>query len=267
VLTAFALIFVALALSMFGLYELQIPASIQSRVTSASNRLKAGTFAGVFFMGLLSAIIIGPCVTAPLSGALLFISRTHNVWLGGSALFALALGMGVLLLIIGLSAGVLLPKAGAWMKWVKVFFGVLLLAVAFWLIFPFISQTTSSLSFQRLTSMNQLEADLKEASGVPVLLYVSADWCTSCKELELTTFRNAQVKEKFKRLKLLKADVTQTNKETEALLQKFSLFGPPAVLFFDKNGQEIPGTRVIGVQKANQFLIILDKAITRQASP
>jgi len=263
VLTAFALIFVALALSMFGLYELQIPASIQSKATFASNRLKAGTFIGVFFMGLLSAVIIGPCVTAPLSGALLFISRTNNVWLGGSALFALSLGMGVPLLVIGLSAGVLLPKAGAWMKWVKVFFGVLLLAVAFWLIYPIISQTTPSLSFQRLTSMTQLDSYLKEARGMPVLLYVSADWCVSCKELELATFRNAQVKEKFKRLKLLKADVTQTNAETNALLQKFGLFGPPAVLFFDKKGQEIPGTRVIGVQKAEPFLIIINKAVPR----
>jgi len=264
VLTVFALIFVALALSMFGLFELQIPGFIQTKLTGISNRFKAGTFVGVFFMGLLSAVIISPCVTAPLAGALLYISRTNDVWLGGSALLALSLGMGVPLLIIGTSAGVLLPKAGAWMKWVKVFFGVLLLAVAFWIIYPVISPpSTSSLSFQRLTSLNQLETHLKETQDRAVMLYVSADWCVSCKEMEILTFRDSRVKEKLKGVKLLKADVTQTNEETGALLKRFGLFGPPAVLFFDQKGREIPGTRVIGVQKAESFLITINKAVPR----
>jgi len=264
ILSAFALIFVALALSMFGLYELQIPGSIQTKLTGISNRFQAGTFVGVFFMGLLSAIIISPCVTAPLAGALLYISQANDIWLGGSALFALSLGMGVPLLIIGTSAGILLPKAGAWMKWVKVFFGILLLAVAFWIIYPVISPPlTSSLSFQRLTSLNQLEAQIKETQDRAVMLYVSADWCVSCKEMEILTFRDSRVKEKLNGVKLLKADVTQTNKETDALLKRFGLFGPPAVLFFDQKGREIPGTRVIGVKKADPFLIIVNKAVPR----
>ena len=267
VLTAFALIFVALALSMFGLYELQIPVSIQTKLTAVGNRFKAGTFVGVFFMGLLSAIIISPCVTAPLAGALLYISRTNDVWLGGSALLALSLGMGIPLLIIGTSAGILLPKAGAWMKWVKVFFGILLLAVAFWIIYPVIfPPLTSSLSFQRLTSLNQLEAQIKETQDRTVMLYVSADWCVSCKEMEILTFRDSRIKEKLKGVKLLMADVTSTNEETEALLKRFGLFGPPAVLFFDQKGREIPGTRVIGVKKAKDFLITLDKAITQKTT-
>jgi thiol:disulfide interchange protein DsbD len=262
VLIAFALIFVALALSIFGLYELQLPVFIQNKLTAAGNRFKAGTFVGVFFIGLLSAIIISPCVTAPLAGALLYISRTNDVWLGGSALFALSLGMGVPLLIIGTSAGALLPRAGAWMKWVKVFFGILLLAVAFWIIYPVISPPlTSSLSFQRLTSLNQLEAQIKETQERAVMLYVSADWCVSCKEMEVLTFRDSRVKEKLKGVKLLKADVTSTNEETDAFLKRFGLFGPPAILFFDQKGQEIPGTRVIGVKKAEPFLIIINKAV------
>ncbi len=138
VLGSFALVFVLLALSMFDLYELQMPSFIQSRFTEASNRARGGGLAGIFVMGALSAVIVGPCVAAPLAGALLYISQTGDVVLGGSALFVLALGMGAPLLLVGVSAGALLPKAGAWMQAVKGFFGVLLLGVAIWLISPVI---------------------------------------------------------------------------------------------------------------------------------
>ena len=134
-----AAIFVALALSMFGFYELQMPSFLQSRLTEASNKVPGGRFGGVFAMGALSALIVGPCVAAPLAGALLYISQTGDVVLGGVSLFSLAMGMGVPLLAVGLSAGALLPKAGAWMEAVKKFFGVALLAVAIWLISPLLS--------------------------------------------------------------------------------------------------------------------------------
>jgi len=136
VLGSFAAVFVLLSLSMFGLYELQLPNSWQSKLTGASNKLHGGHLSGVFVMGALSAIIMGPCVAAPLAGALLYIGQTHDAVLGGVALFALALGMGAPLLLIGTSAGVLLPKAGAWMDAVKRFFGVLLLALAIWIVQP-----------------------------------------------------------------------------------------------------------------------------------
>jgi len=139
VLGGFALIFVALAFSMFGFYEMQMPSFIQSRFTEASNRVKGGGAAGVFAMGALSAVIVGPCVAAPLAGALLYIGQTGDVVLGGSALFSLALGMGAPLLLVGVSAGALLPKAGGWMEAVKSFFGVLLLGMAIWLVSPVIS--------------------------------------------------------------------------------------------------------------------------------
>jgi len=132
VLGVFALLFVALAFSMFGYYELQVPSAIQARLAAVSNRQQGGTFIGVGIMGVLSALIVGPCVTAPLVAALIVIGQTGDPVRGGLALFALAMGMGVPLLLIGTSLGKLLPRAGGWMEAVKQFFGVLLLAVALW---------------------------------------------------------------------------------------------------------------------------------------
>ncbi len=139
VLSAFGILMVLLALSMFGAYELQMPGFIQSHLTRRSGQLQGGSLVGVFIMGVLSALIVGPCVTGPLAGALVYISQTRNVVLGGVALYALALGMSVPLLLLGLSAGTWLPKAGAWMTAVKTFFGMLLLGVAWWLVSPILS--------------------------------------------------------------------------------------------------------------------------------
>lgn len=150
VLGAFAAVFVALAMSMFGFYELQLPAGLQSRLAGASGRLHGGHYAGVFAMGVLSALIVGPCVAAPLAGALLYISQSGSAVLGGSALFAMALGMGVPLLIVGASAGTLLPKAGPWMETVKRFFGVMLLAVAIYLVSPVLPVTVLMMAWAAL---------------------------------------------------------------------------------------------------------------------
>ena len=131
-------VFVLLALSMFGFFEIQLPSAIQSKFNDASNKMKGGNFIGVFVMGALSAVIVGPCVAPPLAAALAFIAQTGNTLLGGVALFVLALGMGIPLLLVGLSAGALLPRAGGWMNAVKYFFGVLMLAIAIYLISPII---------------------------------------------------------------------------------------------------------------------------------
>jgi len=136
VLSAFALLIAAMALSMFGVYQLQVPASLQTRLASASGRQSSGKLAGVFVMGAISALIVGPCVAAPLAGALVYISQTRDVVIGGSALFAMAVGMSIPLLLVGLSAGSLLPRAGMWMESVKRFFGVLMLAMAIWMVTP-----------------------------------------------------------------------------------------------------------------------------------
>ncbi len=136
VVVMFALLLVLLSLSMFDLYQLQMPASLQNKLGKASGGLKRGRFFGVFFMGALSALIVGPCVAAPLAGTLVYISQTHDLLLGGLALFSMAMGMSVPLLLVGLSAGSLLPKAGAWMVSVKYLFGLLLIAVALWMVSP-----------------------------------------------------------------------------------------------------------------------------------
>ena len=150
VLGGFALVFVVLALSMFGFYELQLPSALQTKLAGASGQLHGGHFFGVFVMGMLSALIVGPCVAAPLAGALLYISQSGDAVLGGSALFAMALGMGVPLLAVGASAGALVPKAGAWMESVKRFFGVLLLAVAIYLVSPVVPMAMQMLAWAAL---------------------------------------------------------------------------------------------------------------------
>ena len=134
ILSAFAILMAVMALSMFDVYQLQMPASLQLALTRLSERQRGGKLLGVFMMGAISALIVGPCVAAPLAGALVYISQTRNVLIGGSALFAMAVGMSVPLLLVGISAGSLLPRAGAWMQTVKHFFGVLMLALALWMV-------------------------------------------------------------------------------------------------------------------------------------
>ncbi|KAF0205212.1 MAG: thioldisulfide interchange protein [Gallionellaceae bacterium] len=170
VLGSFAAVFVLLSLSMFGFYELQLPSALQSRLTDTSNKLHGGHLSGVFAMGALSAIVMSPCVAAPMAGALLYISKTHDAVLGGTALFALALGMGAPLLLIGSSAGALLPKAGAWMEAVKRLFGVVMLALAIWIVSPVIPVTAQMLLWAALLIlsaiyMHALDALAHNASG------------------------------------------------------------------------------------------------------
>ena len=134
VLVSFSLIFVLLSFSMFGFYKLELPSSLQTKLATISHRQQGGTLIGVAIMGMLSALIVGPCVAAPLLGALIYISQTGDALLGGLALFSMGMGMGVPLIIVGMSAGHWLPKAGNWMESVKNVFGVMLLAVAIWML-------------------------------------------------------------------------------------------------------------------------------------
>ncbi|MEO8281103.1 MAG: protein-disulfide reductase DsbD, partial [Ideonella sp.] len=150
VLGSFAAIFVLLSLSMFGLYELQLPAALQTRLSSVGRHVRGGRAAGAFVMGVLSAVIIGPCVAAPLAGALLYIGQSRDGVLGGTALFAMAIGMGVPLMLVGATAGSLLPKAGPWMESVKRVFGVTMLAVAIWMITPVIPLVAQQLLWAAL---------------------------------------------------------------------------------------------------------------------
>ena len=304
VLGAFALIFVVLALSMFGLYELQLPGFIQQRLNAGQERLHGGRIASVAAMGVFSAVIVSPCVSAPLAGTLLQISRTGDVVLGGTALFALATGMGLPLIVVGVSEGALLPKAGAWMVSVRKFFGVLLLAVALWIIAPVLpamverlgwaallvgsafvlgvlrtqsrawksagiavivagiavaatafmgGESASRIPFTRVASLTELDQRLA-APGRPAMLDFYADWCVSCKEMEKLTFSDPRVRAELDRMLLMQADVTAANEADRALLKRFSLFGPPGIIFFDAQGREIPGLRVVGYQPPERFL-------------
>jgi thiol:disulfide interchange protein DsbD len=304
VLGAFALIFVALALSMFGLYELRLPGFVHEKLYASQGRLQGGRIASVAAMGVFSAVIVSPCVSAPLAGTLLQISRSGDVVLGGAALFALATGMGLPLIVVGVSEGALLPKAGAWMVAVREFFGVLLLAVALWIVTPLLSATVESLAWgalfvasaiylgvlrtrswllkaagviavvagvalvvsaltggdaasrtawTRVASLAELDQRLS-SPGRPVMLDFYADWCVSCKEMEKLTLSDPRVRAELDRMLLLQADVTAANEADRALLKRFSLFGPPGIIFFDSQGREIAGLRVIGYQPPERFL-------------
>lgn len=333
VLGASGVVFVLLALSMFGFYELKLPQRFEANMLNATNRFKGGEMVGVFVMGALSALIVSPCVAAPLAGALIYISQTQNVVLGGVALFALSIGMGVPLLLIGASAGQLIPKAGAWMNGVRNFFGVLMLSMAIWLISPVIplsvtfilwasllivtaiflnaldpiphydspsqhrfakfrkglgivllafglalvigglsgaksllhpldgimtsskaSDPSAHLTFTRVSTLEALNAKLANTQGQAVMLDFYADWCVACKELEAYTFSDPKVQAKLSNTLLLQVDVTANNANDQALLKRFNLFGPPGIVFFDQQGQEIKAIKTIGYQDAATFL-------------
>ena len=276
VVTGFAVLMVLLALSMFGLYELQLPPAVQSWLGAGTSHLPGGKFVSVFAMGAVSALVVSPCVSAPLAGALLYISQTHNVVLGGSALYAMAWGMSVPLLLVGLSAGSLLPRTGPWMKAVKALFGVLMLVMAVWVsrpAWPFmvglvrgpaavVSTHQSVLPFKRIHTAKELDAAVQQASlrGQFVMLDFYADWCTSCLELEHQTFTDPQVQKRLSKVVLLQADVTANTDDDRDLLQAFNLFGPPGIILFDPTGRELTKRRVIGYQAPADFLASLAAA-------
>ncbi len=332
VLGVFALVFVLLSLSMFGFYELQMPSALQSRLSSTASHQKGGSLGGVAVMGVLSALIVGPCVAAPLAGALLYIAQTGDAVLGGMALFVMALGMGAPLIVVGVGTRSILPRIGPWMEGVKKAFGVMLLAVAVWLLTPVVPAVATMLAwsallifsgiflraidplprgaknwqrfwkgsgvvlllagtamligtlagsrdplqplavlraeavssmqprFERVNSVAELDARIASATQ-PVMLDFYADWCVSCKEMERFTFSDPQVAQRMDRMLLLKADVTANSAEHKALLQRFSLFGPPGIIFFDAEGREITDLRVVGFMRAGPFGDLLDTVL------
>ncbi len=331
ILSIFAAIFVLLSLSMFGFYELQMPNAIQSRLTAISNSQQGGTLIGVGLMGFFSAIIVGPCITAPLVGALLFISQSQDWLLGGLALFALGLGMGVPLLLVGTSAGKLLPRAGGWMDRVKAAFGVVMLGVAIWLlerILPVgvtmtliaallvataiylgaldsLSETASGwrrfaksigllvliygvaylvgaasgsrdliqplrgvmaslgtpeqsgqhLAFRQIKGQQGLQLALNDSTrqGRTTMLDFYADWCISCKEMERYTFTHPEVLAALDQTTALQADVTANDEIDTKLMSSLGIYGPPAILFYDTDGNEIRHRRVVGEMSGEEF--------------
>jgi len=336
ILASFAGVFVLLSLAMFGFYELQMPGFIQNRLTEVSNKQKSGSLSGALIMGLLSAVIVGPCVAAPMFGVLLFISQTGDPYFGGLALFALSLGMGAPLIAIGTSAGKFLPKAGIWMDVVKAIFGVSLLAVAIWMIRSIVpeqvvlllsaillivsaiymgaldslkaeatgwtrfwkgiglvifiygitlmigasagsnsivtplkgiagsSATETHLQFKKIKGVEGLTKALADAKAENknVMLDFYADWCISCKEMEAYTFSDPTVQSSLKNVVLLKADVTQNDAQDKALYKHFKIIGPPAIIFYNTESEELKPYRVIGYMPADKFSAHVQQAFS-----
>ncbi|WP_058505530.1 protein-disulfide reductase DsbD [Legionella nautarum] len=324
----FSFIFVLLALSMFGFYELRLPTSWQAKLANANRSQASGHYLSAAIMGCLSTLILSPCVTAPLIGALGYIAHTGNIALGSSALFFLGLGMGTPLILIGMSAGKWLPKAGKWMNVVKAFFGVLLLAVAIFLlerILPGplvmalwasllifsgvycgaltcslnnidkfrqgfgiillvygllvligasmgttnplqplaalqIVKSTTPTEEKTVKTLRGLQRVIANAKGKPVMLDFYADWCTSCKFMEATVFKDPRVTEALKDFVVVKVDITGNKAQERALLSQFNVVAPPTFLFLDKLGDEQTHLRLVGETSTKEFLNQLEQA-------
>lgn len=329
VIYSFSLVFVALAMSMFGLYELKLPDALVTKISSGGNR---GGYIGVAIMGFLSALIVGPCVAAPLAGALVYIGQTGDAVLGGMALFSMSIGMGLPLIAVGVSAGKFMPKPGAWMTMVSAIFGVMMLAIAIWMLekildpsiimvmysilgigfslylgvfetdhhffkhsiamiifvysialfigflaghssmikpLGFLNQsavlqdtnkkTVQENSFLVINSIEELDVVLSTNNGKKILLDFSADWCTSCKELEDITFTDADVIEKMSEFVLVHADVTANTDQEKLLSKKYGVFGPPVLIFFDENTEVQKSKTIVGFIAPDEFLLHLNR--------
>ncbi|PIF04044.1 MAG: thiol:disulfide interchange protein [Arcobacter sp.] len=318
VIMVFAAIFVLLAFSMFGYFEIGLPQSWQTKLNKTSeDSSKNGGIIGVAVMGFFSALIVGPCVAPPLAGALVYIGQTGDAFLGGAALFVMSLGMGLPLLAIGVGAGKYMPKPGGWMETVTKIFGIVMLAIALWMleriipsiVFMFLSSSLllgtalylkvfdniiiklittiifiygvivfvgavsgstnildplenfkggstvakkEKIDWLYVESISELDEVVK-TSKKPILVDFWASWCVSCKELDNITFKNEEVKKELSKYLLVKVDVTKNRQEDQALMKKFNLFGPPALIFY-KDGKEERNKRIIGYKNPQEFL-------------
>ena len=335
ILVPFALFFVAFALAMFGLFELRLPQAMGYRLERIAGNARGGSFAGAALLGTVSSLLVSPCVSAPLAGALLYISASGDALGGGLKLFALGLGMGTPLVLFAIGGGALLPKSGPWMVTVRNIFGVLLLAVAAWMLervlpgplalalwgllaagtalflgtLEFNNKTPKQKLAQlaglallvyalaawvgalqggsdplrplpRSTSANDggiaseterwttvstpsdLDAQLETARAAkqPLMLDWYADWCISCKVIEREVFADPTIAPRLADYRLIRFDITDSNPEQRALLDRYKLFGPPAILFFDRSGKELAEVRVVGEIDASQFAERLNRA-------
>ncbi len=326
VIGSFSVIFILLALSLFGLYEIQLPTALQTRLNNLSNHQSGGSYLGTIIMGVLATLIVSPCVTPPLIGALSYIGQTGNAALGGLALFCLGFGMGIPLLIIGTSGSKFLPKSGPWMNAVKAVFGVLMLAVAIWLLSRIIpatitmflwafllivsaifmhsfdphptnaglrlwkavgiilfvyglaliigaamgnhnplrplanlwksSSNVTPVSFTPIKRYQDLTAAIIHAkrTNLPIMLDFYADWCVSCKEMEIHTFSDPSVIAAMQSFMLLQANVTHNDHDDRVMQKELAVIAPPTIIFFDQNGKELKQFRIVGEINAANFL-------------
>ncbi|MGB9090216.1 MAG: protein-disulfide reductase DsbD [Pseudomonas farsensis] len=331
VLVPFAAFFVVFALAMFGLFELKLPQALSNRLDRVANRTQGGSLFGAAVLGVVSSLLVSPCVSAPLAGALLYISASGDTLGGALKLFALGLGMGAPLLLVATGGAAWLPKSGPWLNTVKNAIGVMLLGVAIGLLSRVLpgpvtllligfqaagvaiflgalewvvktprqrlaqllglallvyalacwygalsgqgdplrplppaqaantAASTQADAWQTVTSPAALDAALAQAkaAGQPVLLDWYADWCISCKVIEHEVLNAPQIKPQLAAFKLLRLDITASNAEQRALLDRYQLFGPPALMFFAGNGSELRAERVVGEINAGELAQVL----------
>lgn len=277
-LAGFAVLLLVLSGSLFGLYELRLPHSWHQHIDKLAGRQKGGSVFGAFALGGISTLVASPCITAPLAGVLAFIAQTGSMSLGAGLLFVMALGMGLPLLLIAIEARILIPSTGTWMIWLQRTLGVLLVATAVWIASPLILKNepigsvktvngqkihqVGDLSFVVIHSPAELDAQLSKAKqeNAFVLLDFYADWCISCKEMEVNTFANPEVSRELKQFVLLQADVTANSQDNQALLKRYGLYGPPGILIFNQRSEEQKDQRVIGYMPPQRFLERLKQA-------
>ena len=322
VMIGLSIIFVLLALSMFGVFTLQLPSSLQTKLSLLSQQQKAGAFGGVFLMGMIAGLVASPCTSAPLSGALLYVAQSGDLFTGAITLYLLALGMGVPLILITLFGNKILPKSGMWMETVKKLFGFVMLALpvflisrilpdewtprlwamlgtAFFIWFAFQmpkngtgwvfrilflvaamisvkplqtwvwgespapsaveNKAVSHVEFKQVKSEAELQQALAENNKPLVMLDLYADWCVACKEFEKETFSDPSVQKAFGDMLLLQVDMTKNSEENRALMTKYKVLGLPTILFFNRDGKEIEGSRVNGFMPPVEFLQWIEK--------
>ena len=322
VMIGLSIIFVLLALSMFGVFTLQLPSSLQTKLSLLSQQQKAGAFGGVFLMGMIAGLVASPCTSAPLSGALLYVAQSGDLFTGAITLYLLALGMGVPLILITLFGNKILPKSGMWMETVKKLFGFVMLALPaflisrilpdewtprlwamlgtaffiwfalqmpkngtgwvfriFFLVAAMISvkplqtwvwgesqapsavenKAVSHVEFKKVKSEAELQQALAENNKPLVMLDLYADWCVACKEFEKETFSDPSVQKAFGDMLLLQVDMTKNSEENRALMAKYKVLGLPTILFFNRDGKEIEGSRVNGFMPPVEFLQWIEK--------
>ena len=322
VMIGLSIIFVLLALSMFGVFTLQLPSSLQTKLSLLSQQQKAGALGGVFLMGMIAGLVASPCTSAPLSGALLYVAQSGDLFTGAITLYLLALGMGVPLILITLFGNKILPKSGMWMETVKKLFGFVMLALpvflisrilpdewtprlwamlgtAFFIWFAFQmpkngtgwvfrilflvaamisvkplqtwvwgetqapsaveNKAVSHVEFKKVKSEAELQQALSENNKSLVMLDLYADWCVACKEFEKETFSDPSVQKAFGDMLLLQVDITKNSEENRALMTKYKVLGLPTILFFNRDGKEIEGSRVNGFMPPVEFLQWIEK--------
>ena len=322
VMIGLSIIFVLLALSMFGVFTLQLPSSLQTKLSLLSQQQKAGALGGVFLMGMIAGLVASPCTSAPLSGALLYVAQSGDLFTGAITLYLLALGMGVPLILITLFGNKILPKSGMWMETVKKLFGFVMLALpvflisrilpdewtprlwamlgtAFFIWFAFQmpkngtgwvfrilflvaamisvkplqtwvwgesqapsaveNKAVSHVEFKQVKSEAELQQALAESNKPLVMLDLYADWCVACKEFERETFSDPSVQKAFGDMLLLQVDMTKNSEENRALMTKYKVLGLPTILFFNRDGKEIEGSRVNGFMPPVEFLQWIEK--------